>query len=67
MTAKVVVPADIMRKARSVFGTAAAARAWLSAPAMALNQQRPIDCLRDPEGRETVRTLLLQLEFGVFV
>lgn len=67
MVTRSTVPADIVKSARSVFGTAAAARAWLNAPAMALDQRRPIDCLRDKEGEEAVRTLLVQLEYGVFV
>lgn len=67
MVTRTSVPADILKRARSVFGTSAAARAWLNTPAMALDQRRPIDCLRDESGEDMVRTLLVQLEYGVFV
>ena len=58
--------AQILARATGVFGTQADAEDWLSRPAMALDQQRPIDLLATPAGVEIVETFLEQLEFGVY-
>lgn len=56
----------IERQAEQVFGSAAAALAWLVTPATGLNQQRPADLLQTPEGAQLVADFLGRLEFGVY-
>jgi putative toxin-antitoxin system antitoxin component (TIGR02293 family) len=55
-----------MSMAIEVFGSEGAARRWLSTPAIALNQCRPLDMLRDPAGEEAVMTLLVRIDYCVY-
>lgn len=59
--------AEFRRQAVNVLGSKELAMGWLRTPAMALNQQRPMDLLGTEVGRQTVSTLLVQLEFGVYL
>lgn len=59
--------ADVQAKAVDVLGSPANAASWLRHPAMALDGDIPADLLVTPEGRAEVGTLLLQLEYGVYV
>jgi putative toxin-antitoxin system antitoxin component (TIGR02293 family) len=58
--------AEIVAKASDVLGSEEEAKAWLSRPAMGLNQKRPIDLLATPAGVELVEALLTRLEYGVY-
>ena len=40
---------------------------WLNSSVLALSGRRPIDLLATPTGVEMVKTLLTQLEYGVYV
>lgn len=54
-------------KAVSVLGSAANADAWMRHPLMALDGTRPMDLLATDAGRAEVGTLLVQLEYCVYV
>lgn len=54
----------IRAHAARVLGGSAAAEQWLNSPAVALNQQRPIDVLA--EDPQLVMTLLTRMEHGVY-
>jgi putative toxin-antitoxin system antitoxin component (TIGR02293 family) len=58
--------AEIMTRAIDVFGTKESAEDWLTKPAIALDQRRPIDLLSSPAGVDLVEDLLTRLEYGVF-
>jgi putative toxin-antitoxin system antitoxin component (TIGR02293 family) len=58
--------AQILALASEVLGDQADAEKWLSAPAIALDQRRPIDLLSSPVGTELVEQLLRRLEWGVY-
>ena len=59
--------AEVLDKAIRVFGAQAAAESWMEQPAIGLGQRRPIDLMASPAGVEMVETLLMQLEYGVYV
>jgi putative toxin-antitoxin system antitoxin component (TIGR02293 family) len=61
------IPADLLAEAVRIFGSAAAARTWFAAPAIALEQRRPSDMVGSPAGCDQVRTLLGQIRYGVYV
>ena len=58
--------AEVLAKARDVFGSSEQAATWLSCPATGLNQQRPIDLLATLAGAELVQQFLGRLEYGVY-
>ena len=58
--------AEILAKATKVLGSQEEAEQWLERPAMALDQQRPIDLLATPAGAKLVETLLVRIEYGVY-
>jgi putative toxin-antitoxin system antitoxin component (TIGR02293 family) len=58
--------AEILARATEVLGSEDEAKAWLSRPAVGLDQKRPIDLLATPAGVELVETLLTRLEYGVY-
>ena len=60
------VYAAILAKAVAQFGTAEAAERWVAAPAMGLDQRRPIDLLTTPAGVQLVEEFLARLEYGVY-
>ena len=57
--------AEILTGATRVFGSQAEAEKWLTTPAMALDQRRPVELLASPAGVEMVEQLLGRLEYGV--
>lgn len=57
---------SILLRATALLGSQKAAEAWLVKPAMALNQQRPLDLLASPVGLKLVEDLLGRLEYGVY-
>lgn len=57
----------IFAKAVDVFGSGAAALEWLQRPALALNRERPINLLETSDGRSRLRTLLIQLDYSVYI
>lgn len=59
--------AGILSKATEVLGSQEVAERWLTEPALALNQGRPIDLLSTKIGTEQVRKLLVQLEYCVYL
>lgn len=64
---KAISRTKIRRHAEEVFGSRANARDWLSRPALALEQRRPVELLDSEEGRKVLSNLLTQLEYGVFI
>lgn len=58
--------AEVLAKATTVFGGQPEAEHWLSTPALALDQHRPVDLLSSPAGVELVEQLLGRLEYGVY-
>ena len=58
--------AEILTAATEVFGSQSEAEKWLTTPAMALDQRRPVDLLASPAGVEMVEQLLGRLEYGVY-
>jgi len=57
---------DVLTQAAGVFGSREAAAEWLTRPAMALDQRRPVDLLGTEGGRKQVELLLIRLEYGVY-
>ena len=58
--------AEILGRARTIFGSDDAAEAWLKAPALGLDQRRPIDLLATPVGVQAVEDYLTRMEYGVY-
>ncbi|MBK8739957.1 MAG: DUF2384 domain-containing protein [Betaproteobacteria bacterium] len=58
--------AEVLTTATDIFGGQAEAERWLTAPATALEQRRPIDLLASPLGVEMVEQLLGRLRYGVY-
>ncbi len=58
--------AEVLAKATEVMGSQVRAEEWLTTPATALDQRRPIDLLSSPVGAEAVEQLLGRLEYGVY-
>ena len=56
----------ILRLATAVLGSKSEALRWLEAPAMALDQRRPIDLVETRDGEALVTTLLNRIEYGVY-
>jgi len=59
--------AEILAKAEELMGSREEAEQWLTRPAMALDSRRPIELMATPQGAEMVKTLLNQLDHGVYV
>lgn len=53
-------------RATDVLGSQKAAELWLLAPAMGLDNRRPIDLLATSAGAEAVGNLLIRLDYGVY-
>ena len=58
--------AEVLTTATDVFGSQSEAEKWLTTPAVALDQRRPVDLLSSPAGVEMVEQLLGRLEYGVY-
>lgn len=61
-----MINGSVVEEAILLFGSEDAALRWLTTPAMALNQQRPIDLLMTPDGKQQVRDLLGRLKYGTY-
>ena len=59
--------AEVLSQATRVFGSQEEAERWLNSSVLSLSGRRPIDLLATPTGVEMVKTLLTQLEYGVYV
>jgi len=58
--------AEIVAQATTVFGSQAAAEQWLEAPAIGLEQRRPLDLLATPAGTRLVEDHLERMRTGVY-
>lgn len=58
--------AEVLGRATALFGSQEAAEHWLEAPAIGLDQRRPIDLLSTPAGVETLEVHLSRIEYGVY-
>ena len=58
--------AEILTTATDTFGSQFEAENWLTTPAVALDQRRPVDLLSSPAGVEMVEQLLGRLQYGVY-
>ena len=58
--------AEILGRASEIFGSQEAAEAWMSAPAIGLDQRRPIDLLGTAVGVAAVDDYLTRIEYGVY-
>jgi putative toxin-antitoxin system antitoxin component (TIGR02293 family) len=59
--------AEVLGRATEIFGSKEAAEAWMTRPAIGLNQRKPIDLLSTAIGLEAVEDYLTRIEFGVYV
>jgi putative toxin-antitoxin system antitoxin component (TIGR02293 family) len=58
--------AEIVGKATEILGSQEAAEAWMAAPAMALDQRRPIDLMATTAGAALVEAQLDRMDHGVY-
>jgi putative toxin-antitoxin system antitoxin component (TIGR02293 family) len=58
--------AKMLAQASDVFGSREAAERWMSARAIGLNGDRPIDLLQTGPGADVVSEYLERLELGVY-
>lgn len=58
--------AKVRAQAAEELGSTEAAEQWLMAPAMALEQRRPIDLMRSTEDIALVTQLLSRIRYGVY-
>ena len=58
--------AELLAQATDVFGDQEAAEAWMLAPAISLDNRRPIDLLSSAAGAEAVENSLTRMEYGVY-
>ncbi len=59
--------AELMKFCEKVMGSPALAEEWMSSPAIALDNQRPLHLMSTKKGRERVAVLLTQLEYAVYI
>lgn len=59
--------AEVLTQATRVFASQEEAERWLNSSVLSLSGRKPIDLLATPTGVEMVKTLLTQLEYGVYV
>lgn len=58
--------AEIVARATEIFGSQDEAVAWLTRPAIGLDQRRPIDLIGTAAGVELVEDHLTRLDYGVY-
>lgn len=58
--------AEILGRARAIFGSEEAAEEWLTRPAIGLDERRPIELLATPVGMTAVEDYLTRIEYGVY-
>lgn len=65
-----VVPASeamhVIELAIDTFGDREKAMSWLKSPNPVMEGQKPLDLLNSVQGRETVRTILGRIEWGLY-
>lgn len=59
--------AEVLGRAAELFGSMDEAEAWMSRPAIGLDQRRPIDLMATAVGVEAVEDYLTRIEYGVYV
>ena len=57
---------SVLAQATAVLGSKEEAERWLSAPAISLDQHKPIDLLGSTDGTEMVTTLLTRMDYSVY-
>ena len=57
---------EILFQATTVFGSAAAADAWLTRKAIGLGNTTPLEMMMTPEGCLALRDHLVRMEYGVY-
>lgn len=65
-SARAVRFAQVLEKAKRVFGSSDEAERWMSQPVMGLDGHKPVDLLTNPIGFELVDEFLTRLEHGVY-
>ncbi|WP_051676469.1 antitoxin Xre/MbcA/ParS toxin-binding domain-containing protein [Sphingomonas astaxanthinifaciens] len=65
-TARAARHTTVQKMAAEVLGGNEEANNWIQEPAIALNQQRPVDLLNSDEGAKLVLELLEVIEHGVY-
>jgi putative toxin-antitoxin system antitoxin component (TIGR02293 family) len=65
-TARAARHTAVRKRAAEVLGGNEDANAWLREPAMALNQQRPVDLLDTDKDGQLVLDLLKRIEHGAY-
>ncbi|KTC35643.1 MAG: antitoxin Xre/MbcA/ParS toxin-binding domain-containing protein [Pseudomonas sp.] len=65
-SARAVRFAQVLAKAREIFGSSEQAQDWMAKPVMALDGHKPVDLLTNPIGFELVDEFLTRLEYGVY-
>jgi putative toxin-antitoxin system antitoxin component (TIGR02293 family) len=58
--------AEILGRATEVFGSKEEAEAWMTRPAIGLDQRKPLDLMATTAGVEAVEDYLTRIEFGVY-
>jgi putative toxin-antitoxin system antitoxin component (TIGR02293 family) len=58
--------AEVFAKAEDVLGSHQGAADWMMAPAMALENRRPIDLLTTPVGAQLVDDVIERMRYGVY-
>jgi len=66
LTGRIWEFAEILGKAKEVFGSQEDAEQWLERPATGLNQQRPIDLMKTIAGAQVVKQFLERVDYGVY-
>ena len=59
--------AELVMLAERVLGSREIALDWFRTPAIGLGRRKPRDMMKTAAGRQSVETLLLQIEHGVYV
>ena len=57
---------EILFQATTVFGSAAAADAWMTRKAIGLDRKMPLELIMTPEGCLALRDYLVRIEYGVY-
>jgi putative toxin-antitoxin system antitoxin component (TIGR02293 family) len=57
---------EILFQATTIFGSAAAADAWLTRKAIGLGNTTPLEMMMTPEGCLALRDHLVRMEYGVY-
>jgi len=58
--------AEIEAQVLCTLGDQEAAEDWMQTPAIALDNQRPVDLIKTPQGARRVADHLTRIEYGVY-